>query len=249
MLTPPLESLNALPEGLDELIERIEETFRIDLPSYELVDVRTVGDLYAVILGKLETADTSRPGQAFFRLRKAMMAALGLPRKAIRPATKLAVLLPEAKRIAAWKQLEVATGLTFPKLRHPRWARDVIRSLALIAAIATQWLMADWTHPRGIFWLPLEVTVVVAFIVARQALYAATGFLAKGLPERSVGELAKTLLQTNYAQFIPETGEPITFTRKEAWERLVYLIGAVLGVQTSQVGPETYIDESLRIPK
>lgn len=54
MLIPKV--LNTEPMGLDtvEIVLRTEETFNITLPDYECSQVITVGDLYRLVLRKLE---------------------------------------------------------------------------------------------------------------------------------------------------------------------------------------------------
>jgi len=233
------------PPGEDSMyvVLRIEEEFSISLAETELATIATVGELYSVILSKLEIGDSWRASHAFYRLRKAMMARLGLPRKSIRPATKLAVLLPESKRKMLWKQLEDLSGLTFPKLRHPRWARDVIRSVALLAAIVFQLLMVRWRHPHGAWWVPLELGVFAVFVIARQSLYAATKFKGIGLPMRTVGELAEALPQANLTQFRPAGGDALPYGRKEVWEQLVEVLCDVLKVDAGKISVETRFED------
>ncbi len=240
----PAQTISPLWE---DLIERLEVDFQIELLDFELSETRTVGDLYTLILSKLEAGDGTRTTRSFYRLRKALIHILNLPGKSIRPATKLALLLPEPKRIAAWKRLQTETMLELPKLRHPRWARDVIRSVALIVAIAAQWLLADWTHPRGLVWIPVEFTVLVVLIAVRQGLYAMTAHLALGLPVRTVGELARTLMETNPAHFKAEDGTPIPFSRKEAWEQIASIFSEFGDVPPETVTPETRWGGDLRI--
>ena len=227
------------------LLRRIMYDFGIELTWDDLPEVATVGDLHERLLVKLETGDTCRTSQAFYRLRKAMMAVLGVSRKSIRPNTLLAPLLPEAKRIALWKQIENACYLTFPKLRHPRWARDVIRTLAVMAAIVYQLLVVNRIHHGALDWVLLEAGVLVIFVLVRQALYATTGFLAKGLPARTVGELTKLILQTNFAQFSPDAGNTLPYSRQEVWEQLVYIISEELAVDPAIVTKDTSFVQDL----
>ncbi len=235
------------PMGEDSvaLIRRIQDDFCIEFAETELAGIATVGDLYEVLLGKVETGDSCRSSQAFYRLRKAMMAVLNKPRKAIRPGTQLGALLPDPKRKVLWKQLEETTYLSFPKLRHPRWARDVIRSLALASAIAFQIGMNRWTHPRGFWWVDLEIGVVAVFVIVRQSLFAATGFLGIGLPVRTVGELVKAILSTNFSQFTPEAGNALPYSPAEVWEQLGHILSEELGLEPEKIAKETRFEGHL----
>jgi hypothetical protein len=108
--------------GLDtvELVMRIEEEFSIDLPDWELSSVRTVGDLYALVLSNLDTTPACLTSKAFYRTRRAMMDALNLPRRSIRPSTSLDPLLPSESRIERWNEIGAAINLDFPRLRRRR---------------------------------------------------------------------------------------------------------------------------------
>lgn len=240
-----LRAFNAMNDDGMHLVTRIQEEFCIQFADAELAHIATVGELYAIVLSKLETGDSCRTSQAFYRLRKAMMALLNRPRKSIRPGTQLAALLPEAKRRVLWRQLENATRLTFPKLRHPRWARDVIRSLALASAVAFQLFMNWRTHPHGALWIPLEFAVLVVFVIVRQSLFAATAFLGIGLPVRTVGELTKVLLSTNFSQFTPEAGNELPYSRTEVWDQLAAIFVDELLMDPSKITPESRFEDDL----
>ncbi|WP_263357163.1 phosphopantetheine-binding protein [Acidicapsa ligni] len=235
--------------GLDsvELVMRIEEEFGIDLPDAELSSIRTVGDLYRLVMTKMQTGPSTRISRAFYSLRRAMMACLGLPRNAIHPITKLAPLLPKPTRIAAWKSLAEVSQLEFPKLRHPRWARDTIRVLTAAAAIAFFAFMVSWTHPWGLLWLPLlGVTAVVAFVVF-SGVYAATSFLARELPVRKVGELAEVLLGMNLMRFDADSKITQPLSTQDIWQRLVYIFCDQTALNWEEITPESRIAEDLGI--
>ena len=237
------------PMGEDSayLIIRIQEEFSIEFTDAELANIATVGELYNLVLSKLETGDSCRSSQAFYRLRQAMTACLYVPRKSIHPATNLAILLPESKRYLLWKKLENESRLTFPKLRHPRWARDVIRSIALAAAIAAQILMARWWHPHAALWVPLEIAVFCVFAVVRQSLYAVTPSLGRGLPVRTVGELTKILLSDNFSLFTPEAGNVLPYSPNDVWDQLVHIFSDELQVDANKIKPQTRFDEDLNL--
>ena len=227
------------------LVARIQDEFCIQFSETELANVADVGDLYKVLLGKVETGDSCRSSQVFYRLRKAMMAVLNKPRKSIRPATLLATLLPESKRKLLWKQLQETTSLSFPKLRHPRWARDVIRSIAVASAVVFQILMDRWTHPHGVYWVPLELAVLAVFVIVRQTLFAVTSSLGIGLPVRTVGELVKAVLKVNFSQFTPEAGNALPYTREDVWDQLIHILSEQLGLDPGRIGEQTRFEEHL----
>ena len=239
--------------GLDgvEIVMQIEEEFGIELPDSELTSVQTVGDLYMLVLGKVESNGTqsaaaSLTTKVFYRLRKAMRKCLGQQRKFLMPSTKLAHLLPKPTRIAAWKCLEEVSELTFPKLRHPRWARDTYRVVAVGAGIAFLWAMASWSRPSGFLWVPLLLATVVVGGFVLKGLYAATPFLAWELTMRSAGELAQVLLESNVTAFLRETGDQNP-SRQEVWTRLVYIFSDQQQLRPAEIVPEARIREDLGI--
>lgn len=175
------------------------------------------------------------------------MSCLGVPRKAVRPATKLAILLPEAKRRVLWKQMEIDTLLEFPKLRHPRWARDVIRTLAVAATVAAQYYGRRLLHPRGEYWISFEFGVIAVFVMVRQGLYAATASLGTGLPFKTVGELAQALLKTNFSHFSPHAGNTLPYSTKDVWEQMLNVLSEESGVDPSSISPETRFREDLKM--
>lgn len=240
------------PMGEDsaELLVRVEEEFNIDLSETDVAHIATVGDLYNLLLSKLENDDACRSSRAFYRLRKTIVDCLGLPRKAIRPTTKLEAFLPEENRVALWGQLESASHLTFPKLRHPRWMRDAIRTIALVATIVFQFLVARWLHPHGIYWAPMIFADIAVWIAVRQILYAATPSMAREFPfktMRTVGDLSQYLLRTHFTVFKPEGGDAQACNKKEVWEQLRYLVYDFVGVDASEVTPETRFIEDLKM--
>jgi acyl carrier protein len=235
------------PMGMDsvEIVMRVEEEFAITLSDEEAGGVRTVGQLYSLVLSKIETSDSDRISQAFYRLRRAIMRCLGVPRGAVRPSTPLRVLMPPATRRAAWSSLAEVSGLTFPTLRHPRWARDSIRVLTVAAAIAFLAGMIDWTQPSGIFWLPLSAATGVAAFASLRALYAVTAFLAREFPVRTAGQLAETLLVTNPAEFTSTAIQPLS--RREVWLRLAQIISDQLSLDPEEIVPEARFAEDLGV--
>jgi acyl carrier protein len=235
--------------GMDgvEIVMRIEEEFGIDLPDGELASIRTVGDLYQLILTKLEIGDSNQTSQSFYRLRRAMMRCLGLPRSAITPKSRLKLLMPPPTRAAAWKSLEEVSELTFPPLRHPRWARDTIRVLAVAAGLAFLVVMMNWTHPSGLAWLPLFLAACLIVFATGKALYAVTSALAREFPARTAGELAQLLLATNFSKFGQNAPDRQPISRRDVWQELVYILGDQQGLNPEQIVPEARLIEDLGI--
>jgi acyl carrier protein len=230
-----------------EIVMRIEEEFAIDLPDPELSSVRTVGDLYRMVLSKLETAPPVRPARSFYRLRRAIVACLGRQRKFIRPNTSLAHLLPRPTRIAAWKSLAEVSELQFPRLRHPRWARDTFRALGWAGALSFFVGMVMWTHPSGFPWIPLMLATPVIGAFVAFSLYAVTPFLAYELPVRTVGDLSKQLIGLNLKEFGSESEGGRLLSKEDIWQRIVAIIVEQMQLKWEDITPEARIAEDLGI--
>jgi acyl carrier protein len=232
--------------GMDsvEIILRIEEDFAISISDEEAATVVTAGDLHNLILRKLETAPSFRPARAFFRLRAAIVHVLDRPRRTIGVHTKLAHLLPRPTRIAAWASMEEVSGLLFPELRHPRWLRDTIRIAAGSAGLAVLVGLASWSHPVGLFWLPLVASSAFAGFVAMVGLYRLTSFLAWDLPMRTVGELAQQLTGLNPDAFAMD-GELLS--PADVWQRLAAILVDQLGLNWEQIHPNSRFVEDLGV--
>ena len=67
--------------GLDavEIVLRVEKTFGVDLPDAELESAATVGDLYKLLLSKLDGSYACLSSRAFYRVRRSMVEVLGVP--------------------------------------------------------------------------------------------------------------------------------------------------------------------------
>jgi acyl carrier protein len=239
------EPIVLMGEDTLELIQRIEEEFAVDLPDDELRSVAMVGDLYRAVLSKLETAPSFRPAISFYRLRRAIIKCLGRQRKFIRPTTKLAHLMPRPTRIAAWKSLAEVSALEFPKLRHPRWARDTFRGLGWAGAAAFFVGMVLWTHPVGFPWIPLAVATPIVGIFVTNLLYAVTPFLAYDLPMRTVGELSKILMGMNISEFGSESEGGRLLSKEDVWQRIVAIFVEQMGLSWEEITPEARIGEDL----
>jgi hypothetical protein len=106
--------------GLDGggLVRHIEEEFSIYLSNDELMEVYTVGNLYNLLLRRLKPTPDCLTSQAFYRIRKALTATLGLPCRSIRPATFLDDLFSEEHIRDQWGAVARESGLKLPSLRH-----------------------------------------------------------------------------------------------------------------------------------
>jgi len=88
--------------GLDtvEFVMEIEATFGIRLLDAEAERVSTFGDLHALVLRKLVRGARCLTSAVFYRLRRALVTALAVERRAVRPAVSTETLVAAEGRAA-----------------------------------------------------------------------------------------------------------------------------------------------------
>jgi len=100
--------------GLDtvELVMEIEDEFGIGIPDADAELIQTVGQLHAYICGRLRPrGETPCPSaRAFYQFRRALLARQPLPRRCVRPSSRVSRLLPEECR-ARWPAVADEVGL------------------------------------------------------------------------------------------------------------------------------------------
>lgn len=231
--------------GLDavELILRIEDEFSIAISDEEAGAVRTVGDLYDVVLGKLTSCSSCASGKAFYMTRTAIVDTMGLPRRLVGPSTWLEPLLPQSTRIERWKEIAARSKLAFPHLEHPRSWRDgfmlLSMALAAIPVIAVWWSLyvLDWL-PGILVWMfaiPALVGWVVLISRINQRILVATPRLAYEIPFKTAGDLAKGVLAMNYKVFDPLGGAQKPLGSAYIWKRIVEIYCDQLKVDAEDV--------------
>jgi hypothetical protein len=234
--------------GLDyvELVMAIENKFAIYISDEEAGNVRTIGDLYRVVLSKVGGESKGEPGQcltsiAFYRARRGLVDTLGLDRRDVRPSTTLEPILPWRKRRRLWTSIQAKTELRIPSLRHPGWIQVLLIAAGLVAAILTLRLS------------PVRLNVAIAGAVsllgglcAGVLLIRITPPLAVALPSgvATVGDLARNILAINYPHLLEEVGQQ---NRRDVWDTLCIIMVEQLGVKANQLLPEASIVDDLRV--
>jgi len=234
--------------GLDyvELVLAIEDKFGIHIDDEEAGSARTVGDLYAIIMAKVEPEVTvgqrrCLTSAAFYRTRRGITETLGLSRREIRPSTPLAPILPWPRRNRFWRSIQIESGFALPKLRHPSWVQNGVLGAGLLCSLV--FAQTTKTSFRDISTVTL---VYLSGLCSGGVLLWITKPLAFGLPREvaTVGDLAKSVLKINYARFIASVGQP---SRKDVWDTLSGLMVKQLGLSPDQIRPEATILDDLGI--
>src|SRR5450755_1303403 len=136
-------------EDTCDLFEAIERSFDVELGYYsDLAGIR-VSELAEKInsLASYPTREKCLSAVAFYRLRHAFETVSAVPVRSILPTTPVRDVLPWSTRRTRWKQLEEATGLTFPRLAAPAWlfwSCLLLPASLLIFAKRFEALSVDW---------------------------------------------------------------------------------------------------------
>ena len=100
--------------GLDsvELIMAVEEKFGIEITDKEAGEIRTVGDMHQVVVGKLSLTDKSLcwTQKAFYLLRRNAISLFGVARHSFTPDTKLGSFIPKQHRRQHWLKFQSSVG-------------------------------------------------------------------------------------------------------------------------------------------
>jgi acyl carrier protein len=236
--------------GLDavEIILRTEDEFSIAVGDDEAAVVRTVGDLYNLVLSKLDITPGCLTSKAFYITRRALVNCLQIPRRSIRPATPLGPLLPDETRRTQWQQICKQIGLATPPLRIPGAVKQHLYistffvSSAIAAALCIAGLWRGWWAASVIV---LSVVLWVALSVASTSVAErmSSPRLATELPADTAGELARVVLSMNYEHFAPPEA-PTKPTNEDVWRRLVDIICDQLQVDGAEVVPNArFVDD------
>jgi acyl carrier protein len=240
--------------GLDavELVLRIEDEFSISLPDDEISAVRTVGDLYQIVLSKLDTTPSCLTSKAFYRTRQALVDSTHVARRAVRPSTQLEGLLPEKSRIATWSEMEKRIALQMPTLMHSSMWKERFRKISAVAAAG----LALAAYFAGRMWFRYTASaapvfailfgLILAFLIDRWLL-GLTPTLAVEMPVTTAGELARMILTLNHEEFAPAAAEGTVPSKEYVWTRIVRVFCDQLQVSPEEVVPEARIIEDLGV--
>jgi len=236
--------------GLDavEIVMRTEDEFSITISDEEAETAATVGDLYRIVLAKLNVAPGCLTSRSFYRTRRALVEVLGVPRHSIRPSTRLAPLLSDQMRREQWSELGHDLGLKMPALRIPSAVRQGLYRYALFFASVPA-ILAFWTglsrNWNGLAVVSLTVVLWITLLWAGFSAieWFATPRLANELPADTAGELARVVLSLNQDTFQPaQHAGPET--NEDVWRRLVEIICDQLQIERDGVVPNArFVDD------
>ncbi len=222
--------------GLDVagIILAVENVFGFSIPDEDAARLDTTGKLYEYILvhrfrGYQEDCLSSI---TFYKLRRAMMSALRIPRKKIRVSTKLSEIIPSRRR-RTWKALRRETGLRLPQLRRPVWATTIAVSATFGLGIAVPVLLS----------LSLFGGAILTAILTMIAVGYLFSWLTRPLAFEfhsdctTMGQLTSLTLAHNFQAIAEESN--CSASDAEVWETLQVAIAEELGDSPCQLAKET----------
>ena len=126
--------------GIDavELVIEVEDHFGIAITDAEAAEVRTVGDLVALIHSRIEAGRRHRCATltSFLHVRRAVRKTTGDPTLRVRTDTRLSELLTPSQRKRLWKALRTSSGVILPPLCRPEMLHYTLVSLSMMLFLA-----------------------------------------------------------------------------------------------------------------
>ncbi len=222
--------------GLDVAgtILTVENAFGFSIPDEDAAGLDTVGKLYEYILahrfrGYQEDCLSSI---TFYKLRRAMMSVLRIPRKEIRVSTKLSEIIPSRRR-RTWKALRRETGLRLPQLRRPVWVTKIAVLATFGLGIAMPVLLS-----LSLFGGAIMVAILTMIAVGYLFSWLTRPLTFEFLPEcATMRQLTSLTLAHNFQAIAEESN--CSASDAEVWETLQVAVAEKLGGSPWQLTKET----------
>ncbi len=206
------------PDDIEDVLKKVETSFNIKFVGKELINVKKFGELCDHITNKIQLADANdcTSQQAFYKLRNAIAATIGIDKNTITPGTLLIDLLPKRNRHDLNNEWEKLVGFKLNILRPPYWVIWALLILLLtsIVALFIQWAM-------GLSGLTFSIA---GFWVANK--------LGKELDVQTMGELAEKVMRENYLQ---SRRNPNTFNKQQVEKVLTDIFSKDLNLNKSEL--------------
>ncbi|SFW40508.1 hypothetical protein [Chitinophaga sancti] len=203
---------------LNDMLSKIETSFHIKFTETDNKHVKTFGELCDVIVNKIEGnhVNDCTTQQAFYKVRKAIIATQHWEKNAVKPDTKLAKVFPRKHRRKLVKKFETALGYKTHLLEPKMWL-STFQILATLASMVT------------IFFSPLYGFTGLALCISSGWI---TIKLSKELNLVSVQQLVERVTREHYMTI---RRNPCTVNRAEIIPQLKELFKADLSLDDHAV--------------
>ncbi len=234
-----------------ELIMAVEDRFQVRITDEEAEQMRTVGDLYTLIIQQMEACTPAArlafpcpSSVAFYRTRRALMAICGAPRSAVRPDSRLEDLLPLPRRQHAWQEIGQALALSLPYLQRPDQLLQMqggILKGVLLGGLATVVILPLGGAAPAVGFLSLLASCVAAFFVAL-LMDRATAGQAVHVPEECATIRSLVERQVTRPRQDLVDGLASTAGRERVWQELCEVFHRQLLIAPDTLTPDTRLD-------
>ncbi|MCG6154809.1 hypothetical protein [Rubinisphaera margarita] len=233
--------------GLDyvEVIMEIEDLFQIEIDDEACAPIRTVGDLYEVVLEKLDQQREAAQATGgcptippFLNIRNAIVSLAPVERKNVRPSSRLEDLLPENQRILLWRELQQRLQLPLPPLVLPDSLRTGLLTVSLVVFLTATVLLIAAGGSNG-FALAVSLMVIVTCL-----LYLGTRPLTTTFPSgcTTVADIVRRVRPPYHPS---NRLTPIPTDRNQIWQLVVQTVAETLNEPASNIEPQTRFYEDL----
>jgi hypothetical protein len=219
-----------MDRGPSRIIPDVEDAFGIAIADVDAERMRTVGDLYDHVITRRfrDVRGDYLSSIAFYKVRRALMSILQLPRDDVQPATRLSAIAARRRR-RLWQAIERQTGLRLPMLRRPSRLVTVATLAAIGLGVAIPLLLG--LKPLG----GANVVAIVAIAVFGYIFYLLTAAFAHELPADvvTVGDLSKAVFARNYQPILAESKG--TIADAQVWDSVQRIVAKKLELTPSEV--------------
>lgn len=233
----------------ESLIEGIEEVFGIIITQEECGELFKVADLQSLVLKKFDPATQQGclTNIAFYRLRRAIMKAWGIPRHLIGPETDVAGLITKGRERPLWCSLEHALGMTLPHLQYNPSIVTLNLGLflgGLLLLFAACLLYAMSYADFAFILFPFLIGITLLLLSTLLAMTEKTNRWATEVPTgyKTVGSAARELVTWNYASLSKDIGR---WSEDEVSEVVRNIVACVAYVEPDEIRPELRIADLL----
>ena len=234
--------------GLDsvEIVMEVEEKFGIELSDEEATSVRTVGDLYGVLIVKGVALPMDAPchSRRVFGLVRDVVRrhAEDAPRR-LRPATSLSDCLGQQTTKEFWSRLRRDTSWDLPELVRPAVLETVIGATAVTAGALT-WVVLSF-QPSGLWGWGVALGAFGGYavgLIVHTILQALTRPACRELPVRDLRELTSRVLHRNHEALADVLHRPVL---TDEWQKIRAILSEQLGITPLDIYPESRLVEDL----